>query len=76
MIDEDGWTPLIWAARFGHTDAVRLFLNREADCNTATNNGRTALILAAYNGHSDALQLLIDNGADCNAWAADFCSSS
>src|SRR3990167_4753558 len=64
----EGWriTALIVAAVSGHTDIVRLLLDRGANINHDNNLGATALIVAAENGHTDTVILLLDKGADIN----------
>ena len=34
-----GWTSLIWAARFGHTDVVQLLLQHGANINAKDTEG-------------------------------------
>ena len=65
---DDGNTALIWAAaEHGHTDIVKLLLDRGADIGAVNVNLNTALICAAANGHTDTVRLLLDRGADINA---------
>ena len=73
--DNNGWTPLRWAASEGHADAARLLVDAGADVNAKDNNGWTPLRWAASEGHADVARLLVDAGADVNArglldWAA------
>jgi len=59
--DSLGVTPLIWAARYGHEEVVRLLLqekNLRPDEPDA-NNGRTALSWAAGNGHEGVVRLFL-----------------
>jgi uncharacterized protein len=58
---------LIYAASAGHTDAIRLLLDKGADINTTNNFGDTALMTAAEDGRTDVVELLLDKGADINA---------
>ena len=51
---------LHWAATAGRDAMVRLLLDRGADTNSKTKNGRTALHMAAGNGHETVVQLLLD----------------
>ncbi len=44
-LDEDGWTPSHFAARFGRRDAVKLLVSRGADRNVKAANGETPLSL-------------------------------
>jgi len=59
--DGAGVTPLIWAARYGHGEVVRLLLRKthiQPD-QQDTNHGRTALSWAAENGHEGVVRLLL-----------------
>ena len=61
-------TPLMAAAHFGHTDIVRMLLERAPNTavDYATANGWTALIVAAMYHHADILVLLAGAGANVN----------
>jgi ankyrin repeat protein len=63
----NGYTPLLLAARAGHTPIIRLLLERGADPNQASIAGTTPLMLAAASGNADAVGVLVDAGADVNA---------
>lgn len=63
-INNDGWTPLHYAAFAGHAEIVRLLIERGADTEAAAPNGQTALILAARAGRLDAVRALVDGDAD------------
>ena len=61
----DGVTALMYSARFGELDAVRLLVNAGASVNKRDNQrGATPLIYAAENGHTEIVNLLLNNGAD------------
>jgi len=60
-------TPLMWAVRGGHEQAVQRLLDRGADPNIADHLSRTALHLAAWDGNVDIVQRLLAAGADVNA---------
>ncbi len=62
-IDDQGNTPLIQAARFGHDEVVTALLSAKADVNTKNNEGKTALMLAAEGGHNETLRALTQAGA-------------
>jgi hypothetical protein len=65
--DENGWTPLDWAARKGHSEITRLLLQNGADVNAKDRWDRTPLHCSAFYGHIDILHLLVENGADLEA---------
>ena len=67
-----GSTPLLFAARSGDAESVRLLLRAGADANDAQADGLTALTLAAYSGHGDVAVALLEAGADPNAAAIGF----
>jgi len=59
--DGAGMTPLIWAARYGHEQVVRLLLGNEhiqLDQQDVS-SGRTALSWAAGNGHEGVVRLFL-----------------
>jgi ankyrin repeat protein len=62
-IDDQGNTPLIEAARFGHDDVVTALLIAKADTKAKNNEGKTALILAAEGGHDETVRMLTEAGA-------------
>ena len=66
--DDQGRTPLSYAAKFGNTDTTAMLLNREdVDVNLADNLGRGPLPIAAACGQSTIGQLLIDqDGIELN----------
>ncbi len=58
-------TVLIFAAERGHTETVRILLDRGAKVNAKTSSGKqTALMKAAENGHTRIVKMLLDKGAD------------
>ena len=59
--DSSGMTPIIWAARYGHEEVVRLLLQEthiQPD-QQDTNYGQTALSWAAENGHEGVVRLFL-----------------
>src|SRR5438552_14842402 len=61
-----GSTPLLFAARSGDVESLRLLLAAGADVNDTLPNGMSALVLAAHSGQGAAARLLLGKGADAN----------
>jgi len=59
-----GLTPLLYAARQGHFDAVRTLLDKGADVNGVSADKTTPLMMAMINGHFDLAMYLLDRGAN------------
>ncbi len=59
-----GLTPLLYAARQGHIDAVRAFLDKGVDINQLSADKTTPLMMAAINGHFDLAMVLLERGAN------------
>jgi hypothetical protein len=62
--DDNGWTPLSWAAERGHEAVVKLLLGTgKVDVDAKDEEyGWTPLSLAAENGHEAVVQLLLGTG--------------
>ncbi|MBM3781448.1 MAG: hypothetical protein FJW29_07195 [Acidobacteria bacterium] len=68
---QGGFTPLLFAARDGFTEAAVALLDAGADVNqVAASDQNSPLLTALINGHFDLARVLIDRGADVN-WTAD-----
>jgi ankyrin repeat protein len=67
--DAFGETPLHIAARLGHKEVVRLFVDANADVNAKSKNSAdmTALHLAVAHGHNEIVDILIEANADLDA---------
>jgi ankyrin repeat protein len=61
-----GWTALMYAARRGAADAVRVLAEWGADLNVVDPDGANPLIYAIINAHYDAAAVLLEHGADSN----------
>jgi ankyrin repeat protein len=71
--DDEGMTPLHWAAPEGHKEIAELLIAKGANVNAKSDNevagseGMTPLHFAAYVGRREIAELLIAAGADVNA---------
>jgi uncharacterized protein len=61
-VDENGNTPLMAAARFGHDDVVTALIISKANVNAKNDQGKTALMLAAEGGHDETVRVLTQAG--------------
>ncbi|MHC4630332.1 MAG: ankyrin repeat domain-containing protein, partial [Planctomycetota bacterium] len=62
--DQDGETPLHYAAEHGDKHVAELLIANGADVNAKNNNDETPLHCATRWGYKDVIKLLIANGAD------------
>ncbi|KAI8969043.1 ankyrin repeat-containing domain protein [Mycotypha africana] len=60
------WTPLFWAANYGHIECVRILISEGCQLNLKDGNGKTALHYAAWEGHTKCAQLMMDAGCHGN----------
>ncbi len=63
-IDNDGITPLMYAASRNAKKILNLLIEHNADVNIQTKSGYTALTLAAMHNHINIVKILIENKAD------------
>lgn len=66
ILPHGGWTPLMYAAREGSTEAVRALCAGGAQPNLADPDGETALLVAILNNHYETAAALVEKGADVN----------
>src|SRR5438552_12955234 len=59
-------TPLLYAARDGKLDVVKLLIAAGADVNEVEANGISVLLMAISNNRMDLARFLIEKGADVN----------
>lgn len=55
-------TPLMFAAKYGHTDVMKLLIEKGADVSIIDNGGENALSLATKHGHIASVRLLFELG--------------
>ncbi|MDQ7014626.1 MAG: ankyrin repeat domain-containing protein [Planctomycetota bacterium] len=66
--DDDGWTPLHWAAGMeGDGPRTRVLLDAGANPNAVTDGGFTPVMAATQTGDLARVRMLLDAGADPNA---------
>lgn len=65
--EEDGGTPLMFAAVGGHIQLVRFLLENGADLHAVQRDGYTALHFAAIFGHAGIVEELVSAGASTEA---------
>jgi ankyrin repeat protein len=63
-----GLTPLLFAAREGCIECMKVLLAKGADIDMPDPDGATALIITELNYHWDAAKFLIEAGADVDLW--------
>jgi ankyrin repeat protein len=59
-----GYTALMFASGFGHTDVVSFLLDHGAFVNAVNLEGNTALMWAAKENHKKTVIVLLKHGAD------------
>jgi ankyrin repeat protein len=63
QMEDDGWTPLHWAAAKGDKKEVENLINSQANVNAQDVEYRTPIFYAAIGGYKQIVEMLIDNGA-------------
>lgn len=72
VMAQGGLTPLLFAARQGHVDAVTALLDAGADINQVSEGDKTSpLLMAIINGHFDLAKVLLDRGANVQLASAN-----
>ena len=67
--DQDGMTPVLWAAFEGRLETLRLLVGKGGDPDKADQFGNTALHLCAAKGHMQCVDFLVKFGV--NLFALD-----
>lgn len=61
--NSNGWTPLMYAAEFGHFGVVEVLIDAGVNVNSCEwTKRKTALMMAAANGHTRCVELLVNKG--------------
>jgi ankyrin repeat protein len=71
--DQEGGTPLWYAAKKGYEETTKILLNNGADIHAQSRRGGTALRVAAAEGHERIVKLLLHVGARVNS-PVGYCS--
>ncbi len=72
VVDEGGYTPLLFAARSGDLASARMLLAAGADPNDTAPAGTSALVVATHSGHGALAAVLLRAGANANASGAGY----
>ena len=64
--EDDGWTPLLWAAYHGNREVASILLGKGADPTMRIRNGSTALHFAAKFNHKEVVDVLLGAGVNPN----------
>ena len=72
VVEEGGFTPLLFAARSGDAASAGLLLAAGADPDDTAPAGTSALVVAAHSGHGALAARLLAAGADPNAAGAGY----
>jgi ankyrin repeat protein len=72
VVEEGGYTPLLFAARQGQLRSAQILLAAGAPANDTAPDGTSALVVAAHSGHGTLARLLLQHGADANSAGAGY----
>ena len=64
--DNEGWTPLHYAAQEGHASVCEAILKNVSDKNPSDNRGRTPLHEAAMDGRIQAIKAILNQVSNKN----------
>ena len=56
----NGWTPVIYAVRYGHVDCMKVLLAQGANPKVRSKSGSTLLHIASINGKAKCLEALLE----------------
>ncbi|XP_021933678.1 histone-lysine N-methyltransferase EHMT2 isoform X2 [Zootermopsis nevadensis] len=67
IVDDGGWTPLVWAAEHCHVDVTRYLLQNRADPLIRDAEQNIALHWSAFSGSVDISDMLLNYGSEVNS---------
>ena len=73
--DDNGNTALSIASENGHSNVVKLLLDKGSQVDIMNTDGWTALMKASQSGYKDVVKLLLKHGAQVNLQSRDGCSA-
>lgn len=76
LVDQDGHSPLHWAALGGNADVCQILIENKINPNVQDYAGRTPLQCAAYGGYINCMVVLLENNADPNIQDKEVCCPS
>lgn len=66
--DENGWTPLNWAAGAGDADSVRFLVDQGADVTKTGRDNRTPLMIAKAASRKEVARILTEKEQELGVW--------
>jgi ankyrin len=72
VVSRGAYTALLFAARRGDVESVRLLLDAGAPIEEQGGDGYTPLLMAAHSGHTQLTKFLLERGASPNASGAGY----
>ncbi len=69
MQNNDGLSALMIASENGHSNVIKVLIEKGAQVNMQNNDGLSALMIASENGHSNVVKVLIEKGAQLSEHA-------
>jgi ankyrin repeat protein len=67
IVDENGWTAIMFASRYNQAAIIELLCDRHADINMLNNYNISALCLASRNANIEAARVLLARGANVDS---------
>ncbi|VDI16414.1 Hypothetical predicted protein, partial [Mytilus galloprovincialis] len=74
LSNKGGWSPLKTASDKGHTEIVKLLLEKDANVDLCNKDGWSPLYRASNNGHTDIVKLLLEKNPNVDLCTKNGCS--